>query len=261
MTQINLPYLAALRASGPDAERFLQAQLTADIESLPDGQACLSAYCDPKGNVLAVTRVIRRGEEYQLIAARELVGPFLSLLEKYVLRARVVLDRIGAAVVGIDDGGEMSYALESAEAPSAPSDAESVEAWRSREIRSGLTWLGPATSGRYLPQMLGLERLGAVSFRKGCFPGQEVIARVHYLAKLKRLPLIVEADDPRSIEVGSELALLSGDATAGTAVVVDLAADGDTSTLFLVARYAETRPVSAVEIDGKRVAVREIAQA
>lgn len=261
MTRVKLQYLSAAKASGEDAGSFLQAQLTADLTRLSAGDACFSAYCDPAGNVLAVLRVIRRGDDYLLIAAAALMESLLAVLGKYVLRARVKLEPTVGTVVGVDDAGALDYTLEPAESVDASTASQDVGAWRARELRSGIVWLRPETSGQFLPQMLGLERLGAVSFRKGCFPGQEVIARVRYLGRLKRRPLIAEAEGRLDIAPGDEVELLGAGGTVGSAVLVDVAFGGDATTLFMVARNRKEDPVRAILYAGKRVPLREAAQA
>jgi len=257
MNSIELPYLTAARAAGPDAASFLQAQLTADLSRLADSASGFSAYCDPKGNVLALLRVIRRGDDYLLIAARDLMESLLSTLGKFVLRAKIRFEPVEAVVVGIGDRERLDYALEAGDFCG---EVEAVSDWRVRELRAGIAWLGPQTSGQFLPQMLGFDRLGAVSFRKGCFPGQEVIARVRYLGKIKRLPLIVSFKGTAGLEPGAEVELHGEDGPAGSAVVVDSAASGNETVCFLLARNLEDRPVIALESGGKRLELSEPAQ-
>lgn len=257
MSKVSLQYLSAARATGPDAASFLQAQLTADLSRLADGASGFSAYCDPKGNVLALVRVIRRGDDYLLIAARDLMESLLKTLGKYVLRAKVLFEPVEAVVAGIGENERLDYALEPGDFSG---EVEEVSDWQVRELRAGIAWLGPETSGQFLPQMLGFDRLGAVSFRKGCFPGQEVIARVRYLGKLKRLPFIASFKGTPGLEPGTEVDLLGEDGPAGSAIVVDSAASGDETVCFLVARNPEDRPVIALESGGKRFELSESAQ-
>jgi folate-binding protein YgfZ len=251
MNKILLPYLSAAQASGPDAGAFLQAQLTADVSRLSDGDAGFSAYCQPSGNVLAMTRVKRIGDEFILMASRSLLPQLLSELQKYVLRARVTFAPLEEAVIGLEMEDALNYGVSSGE--DAEPGAEAVVAqWRARELRSGIIWLDSATSGQYLPQMLGLETLGAISFRKGCFPGQEVIARVKYLGKLKRKPRVVEFEGALDAGPGSEVRLFDDDREVGTADLLDLVAVDGQSTAFLVARIEEGANFSVIECDGER---------
>lgn len=257
MTWIKLPYLAACRAFGEDAGDFLQAQLTADLSRIAEGEAGFSAYCDPGGNVLALLRVIRRGDEYLLIAARELMESLITTLGKYVLRAKVRFEAVEAAVIGVAEGDSIDYAVGPGDSPD---DADAVSAWRARELRAGIAWLGPETSGRFLPQMLGFDRLGAVSFRKGCFPGQEVIARVRYLGKLKRQPLIATMAASPGLAPGEEVGLRGEGGPAGSAVVIDSVESVGETACLLVARLPEERPVIALEAGGRQFALSEPAQ-
>ena len=205
MSSFLLHYLAVARASGQDAGDFLQAQFTADLTLLDDGDACFTAYCKPSGNVLAVVMVLKQEQEFILVAASELMGPLLAELSRFVLRARVTLEPTELSVFGHlqnDDeeksfsqftprATKLSYGIE----PAQPLDSSvDVSRWRQNELRSDLVWLTPETSNQFLPQMIGLEALDGLSFRTGCFPGQEVIARVRYLGKIKRRPVVVEED-------------------------------------------------------------------
>ena len=254
--QINLPYLALARVSGADAGSFLQAQLTADISHLADGQSVFSGYCDPKGNTLAVLRLTRDGDDYNLIAASELMEPLLARFRKYILRAHVKFEATDDTVVGVRTDGATDYLAYSPGADGAESDLKSTEAWRAGEIREGLVWLGTATSGQFLPQMLGLDRIGALSFRKGCFPGQEIIARVRYLGRLKQLPLAVQVEGRVDCRPGDDGQLRSAEGQQATATVVDFAIDGKLTALFLVARMDEAYQPHVLELGGQTYSLR-----
>jgi len=256
MNTITLPYLSAAKVCGQDAGSFLQAQLTSDLARLADGEAVFSGYCNRSGNVIAVMRVLRRSEDYVLIAASTLMTALIAELNKYILRARVDLAPLGDAVVGLEGNPLPIYQLAPGFDEGAPGEA-SVARWRSLEFRSGIVWLGPETSAKFLPQMLGLENLGALSFRKGCYPGQEVIARVRYLGKLKRQPRVAEVEGEMAAVPGSEVHLLDGQEQVGTAEWVDHVVVEGHTTAFLVVRSPADRTVSAIEYGGQRWVLRQ----
>ncbi len=257
MTTTHLPYLAAVSVRGEDAGSFLQAQLTADLEPLEPGRSCLAAYCEPRGNVLAVLRVEKRENGYLLLMAKSLREGVIKRLGMYVLRARVEFEALDDAVVARVTGEAPEYDL--AGASDGPGSGNS-EDWRAGELRRGLSWLGADTAGQFLPQMLGLDRLGAVSFKKGCFPGQEIIARLRYLGKLKRFPLLLRTDSGLKVAPGEEVTLV-GDSGEDKAAVVDTAVDGDSRLVFVVTRLDSENPPQSMLMAGESVAVEVVAQA
>ena len=205
--------LAAVRVSGNDAGTFLHAQLTADIAALQkaDGdRACYAAYCSPKGRVLATLFVLRQADQFLLLVDPGLVDALVQRLRMYVLRADVTLEpdpdlgvagRIPESIqtpiaegsyadlgmadphrVQLPDGRVM---LLGAKGSDTGSD-RGTETWRELNIAQGVAWVGQATADLFVPQMLALDTIGAVSFSKGCYPGQEVVARARYLGKIKR---------------------------------------------------------------------------
>lgn len=206
--------LGAIAVSGADAETFLQAQISNDVAALGPDDSRLAAWCDAKGRVQAIVRVLRRGDDLLLLLPRALVAPTLKRLHLFVLRARVELRDAGdeLAVRGVIGGpagepplqdprpgavlhdGERQYlALPGPEPrclviapPSAAPEAVDDETWRRADILAGLPQVYPETQGRFVPQMLNLHWLGGIDFHKGCYPGQEVVARLEYRGKLTR---------------------------------------------------------------------------
>lgn len=272
---IILDHLATALVSGADAGDFLQAQLSADLAPLPESGGVLSAYCNPAGQVIAVLLAIRRGDGFTLVAGRALMDTLLSRLRKFVLRAKVELEAAGDTVLGLAQartGGALAsvssgtrsanYGLPStAENRQAGRDQEALIRWKRHELRMGLAWLDPATSEAFLPQMLGLDALGAVSFTKGCFPGQEVIARARYLGKVKRRPLCLEIDERVQVKPGDGLDLLGEAGEKHDAVLIDAAgSEGEGTTLLVVSRMPAADTPEALEIGGRRCALRPAAQ-
>src|SRR5688500_7989996 len=222
-----------LSVSGQDARDFLHAQLTVDIQKLPPERAALAGWCSAKGRLLATFLVIPAPQGFLLQLARDLAAPVAKRLSMFVLRAKVkVADESDAwaqfgvwgapapAAVTWDDGrasvpvGEgRSLRLEPAAgvslAPNAPE-----EAWTLQEIRAGRPLISAATQDQFVPQMVNLELLDAVDFRKGCYPGQEIVARAQYRGQVKRR--MVRLPSPAGA------ALRPGDAYNG-GVVVDSA--------------------------------------
>jgi len=201
-----LTYLSAIRLSGADAVDFLHNQVSADVMALAKGESTFACYCEPKGRVLALMLVSRDGDDLYVVMSAPLMATIATRLRMYVLRAKVdieVLDNcivsgvhpgeavpsVPVTVVAVPDSNDQLFVTID-ETVSTP-DSAPLNAWKVAELKKGITWLCPETSGQFLPQMLGYDSLGAVNYRKGCYPGQEIVARTHYLGKVKRHPRLL----------------------------------------------------------------------
>jgi len=241
---IRIPYLAAARFGGAEAAAFLQSQLTADIAALQDGAATFACYCTPKGQVLGLLRIQRQGAGFLAAGASELLPGILQRLRMFVFRTRVEFAAADDLVVCGSPGPEYLLAP-----PGGETDGD-LDAWKAAELRAGIAWLGAGSAEKYIPQMLGFDTLGAVSFAKGCYPGQEIVARARYLGTVKRKPLIVEIEGRIAPAAGARLTLRRG-GDASEAVVVDHSAGADGRTVvFTVARSEPDETVSEVEFEG-----------
>jgi folate-binding protein YgfZ len=223
---VRLNHLGLIRARGADAARFLNAQLTNELLTLRAGLARWAGFCSAKGRLQANFLVWRSGpEEYLLACTAGLLEATLKRLSMFVLRLQCKLDDAGRAyalhgVLGEDArpwveplepfatasrGAATVLRLPDVEGvlrgllvvpPDERVDgtALDLESWRWFEVRSGLPWIEPATVDRFVPQMLNQELIGAVDFRKGCYPGQEVVARSQYRGTIKRRMFLFETD-------------------------------------------------------------------
>ncbi len=215
---------ATLEVSGQDARAFLQNQLSNDLNALAVNGSQFSAWCNPKGQVISNFIVIRRDSGYLLLCKASLKAPVQKRLGLYVLRSAVSInDRSGQlALLGIantrlDTGrladiegltavalpaGANRYLLAGAAGAIAAALATLADKpqlagsrlWEQLDIQAGVPWVGPETQARFLPQMLNLDLLPGLSYQKGCYPGQEVIARLHYRGKLKKRMALFKAE-------------------------------------------------------------------
>jgi len=252
-----LPYLSGARVSGPDAASFLHAQLSADISTLEPGEATFACYCSPKGRVFGLLLICRMDDDYVAVGASELLTSMVQRLSLFVLRARVKLTLQPELTVFGVDGHNADSRTESRvfHTPTHPGlgyflSLDKQEAgghpdhWKELELRDNIVWLGSETTEKFIPQMLGYDKAGAVSFSKGCYPGQEIVARAKYLGKVKRTPLLVEVKDFPQLEAGTRLRLLrQGEWSDGT--IVDSAfSDKGHAVIFII---ASVLPEVAVE--------------
>ncbi len=220
-----------IRAAGADARSFLHAQLTQDVEQLPSGQARLAGYCSAKGRLLASFVFWRESDDAVLLAcSADLLAPTLKRLSMFVLRARCKLTDASAerSLYGIAGPSALAAAGEAwrpapgqlhragevdivrlpdvdgvpralwvapaGQAPEAPMLAAAD--WAALEVRSGVPRITAATVEQFVPQMVNLELVGGVNFRKGCYPGQEVVARSQYRGTLKRRAAVFASGQP-----------------------------------------------------------------
>ena len=254
---IPLPNLSVLEFAGNDARQFLHNQLSSDVNTLPEGAAGFSCCCNPAGRVIALMLLVPHAGSVFAVCSTVLAPSLEAWLARFIFRSKVTISRREDLVVcgWSEEVGDLrpvvastvtglEYALVDRGALKDAGQAQHVH-WKSRELEAGICWLDEASTTQFLPQMLDFESIGALSFKKGCFPGQEIIARTRYLGTLKRRALKLRIAD------GGELAVLdkvkvNTIADSYSAVVVDSAASGvDESVLFLVIRCSEEiEPVS-----------------
>jgi folate-binding protein YgfZ len=213
-----------LAVIGADARAFLHAQLTNDIASLPSDRAALAGWCTAKGRLLASMLVIPSPQGFLLQLARDLAPAIAKRLSMYVLRSKVKIADVSddwtqygiwdaalkvagvawdgdVATVRVDErrslriGPADKFSL----APTKPEDA-----WTLEEIRAGRPLISAATQDKFVPQMINFEALGAVSFQKGCYPGQEIVARAQYRGEVKRRMVHVQIPAGTELNPGQE---------------------------------------------------------
>jgi folate-binding protein YgfZ len=240
-----LPDLGVLRVRGPDARRFLQGQLSNDLGALAPGILVRAGLHNPQGRTLALLALLAWSEEdLGAILPLELLADVIAQLRRYVLRARVTLsdERAALRVFGarLGDGaplpqgalaftaGRALYVLP--EGASAPAGIELPrEQWRVLDIAAGMPQVYRATSGLFVAQMLNLDCIDAISFTKGCYTGQEVIARAHYRGRVKRRMQRFASSEPLQLAPGDALQLEDGRSLR----VIEAVARADGGTEFL----------------------------
>ena len=163
-----LPF-SMIAVRGPDAEEFLQGQLSNDVTEANANPPQLAAWCNPKGRVICLVRVLPIDSGYGLVLPAELAPDVVRRLTTFRFRSRVQFDIESPAT---DLGIEHS--------------ASGFQEWLSQQIRSGQPEIWRAQSEKFTPHMLNLDLLNAISFDKGCYTGQEIVARTHYRGASKR---------------------------------------------------------------------------
>ena len=203
MSIIALSNLAAFSIQGPDREKFLQGQLTCDLQQLVPGKVLRGAHCNRSGRVIALFDLIKHQDEIILVTLRELLPQALAGLKHYGMFSKLAWQDLSTSLAIYGIIGPPSQALQASsgrlsltsisdhylllcDQEEAPIVANTDSAlWYYHQLKAYQAFLTPATVGKFLPQELGLIS-PALSFTKGCYLGQEVIARIHYRGQLKR---------------------------------------------------------------------------
>jgi hypothetical protein len=225
----DLSDVSLIRARGADTQNFLNGQLSNDIRRLDVTHSQLAAWCSPKGRMLVIFRLFRRGDDTLLQLPASLLETILKRLKMFVLRAKVTLEDAGAELTSFGISGPDAEKLLRETTGFAPGEINGCETrdeitltklagphprfeviapadnaiklwtalkprttpvappvWDWLDIMAGIPGVHPETSDAFVPQMANLEIVGGVNFKKGCYPGQEIVARMQYLGKLKQ---------------------------------------------------------------------------
>lgn len=216
MNIAELSQYGLLEVTGSDARAFLHAQLTNDIESLASDRARHAGWCSAKGRLLASLLVVPHEGGFLLQLAGDLAAPVAKRLAMFVLRskariadvsgawkqygawgedARAALPALGASVpqllLGVASASNWTVVRVDAQrylllGRSPLATTAVLEDWMLQDMRAGIPLVTQATQDQFVPQMVNFERIGALDFKKGCYPGQEVVARSQYRGQLKR---------------------------------------------------------------------------
>ncbi len=232
---VSLPHWGVIRAVGADAASFLHGQLTQDVETLGRAQARLAGYCSPKGRLLASFVIWKPSDDEVLLACHaSVLSATLKRLSMFVLRAQCKLSDASSdlALIGVSgdaarhatqglpvwgrredahdtwirlpDVAGTARAWQVMKSPAPPvADRLALDTWQRLEVDSGIVTIEAATVDQFVPQMLNFELIGAVNFQKGCYPGQEVVARSQYRGTTKRRTFLFSTEAP--IAVGQEV--------------------------------------------------------
>lgn len=211
-SQMQLLSFGVIEVTGADARAFLHGQLSNDILHLPPDSAQWTAYCSAKGRMLAGFLAWATAPDIIYLACdRSLVAPLVKRLRMFVLRAKVTVEdasarlhlagHVGAAagpapfvvsregetcLIGLPPAQGMRRTLVAGTLPTSNAAVSDQNEWLRLMILMGEVWLMPATQDQFVPQMVNFDAIGGINFKKGCYPGQEVVARAHYRGAVKR---------------------------------------------------------------------------
>ncbi len=211
---------------GADAKEFLQGQVTCDLDRVTAERAQFGGYCTPKGRLLANFLLLSTSQGYLMYLPADIASSVAARLKKFILRSKVTIEEASGwralGVMGPHAADLLQQALQLSPreplnvamranvavvrlrgdtflviAPVAEMDSTwqhlaqqavpvGEECWSWAQIHAGMPWITAATQDSFIPQMIGLDTIGGISFEKGCYTGQEIVARAHYLGEVKR---------------------------------------------------------------------------
>lgn len=293
----SLDHLGCIRATGADAQAFLQGQLSNDINDLQNMHAQISAYCNPKGRMLAQFLVIPDKEDYLLLLPRSILEPTLKRMRMFVLRSQVTLSDVSEEIVCLGLAGK-AVEVHVQQALSLPTEdyqlvqtdtslvcklpapcprfltvtnlaqasslwqqasaqllATDQHIWHWLDIQAGLPSIWPQTVEEFVPQMVNLDLINGVNFKKGCYPGQEIVARMHYLGKPKRRMYRLALPRDGSPESGTDLYVAGGDGQSAGKIVLAEPGPRDCQCLAVIRNDKAKDELRLGSLDGPRLTI------
>lgn len=246
----DLSHLGLLEISGADAVTFLQGQVTNDVKLLTGTNAHYSAYCNPKGRMLALFLAFAHYDHLHFQFNRELLEPIMKRLKMYVMRSKVEIKDVSDSIIkfgingpqtasmlepifskiptqdyelvsldngailklpSVNDDARFEIFTDSTNAPviwnALKNNCQIVEKphWDWLEIQAGIPDIELKTQEQFVPQMLNLDILNGINFKKGCYTGQEIVARTHYLGTVKRRTYLAELANQNAPAAGDKV--------------------------------------------------------
>jgi tRNA-modifying protein YgfZ len=276
----DLSHFGLIKVSGSEAQTFLQGQLTNDVRQVTETESQLTALCSAKGRIIINFRLFKRDNAYYLFLPQESLEATLKRLRMYVLRADAKLEdasqhlsRIGVAgttahltdclgfappteidgcitneditVLHIPGASKryivLSENLENLQACLNQKSVEfKAENWALLDILAGLPQIFPATAEAFIPQMVNYQAINGISFKKGCYTGQEIVARTQYLGTLKRRMYLAKIESSDLPEPSDPLYISNEEQSIGKIVNAQRHPDGNMIVLAVI-------PISSAE--------------
>lgn len=257
-----LTQLGVISLEGPERVHYLDSQVTCNVSKLAAGAQSLGAHCDPKGKVWNAFRLLALPEQLLLISRRELFARALPELKKYGVFAKVTIsdaseqfpltglagigsDALIATSFGLTDSGLTANGMaakigadrwllagDAAALAELPVAAEAN--WFGLEIAAGLPQISAVHQGEYIPQMLNLQALDGICFSKGCYMGQETVARAKYRGANNRSLHLLQGTAQAPVLAGDELELSLGENWKRSGLVLDCWQQGESLLLSAV---------------------------
>lgn len=267
-----LDCMAVIRVTGEDAATFLQGQVTCDVVKLGDQEAVLGAHCNAKGRAQATFICARQGDDYLLVLPADQVEGTVQALSKFAMFSKADVSADAGVLICAGDI-EASIAstftlpelgtLGIVASPSAGEFLDSIKvkglplvgdnAWILSQINSGIVHITANQSEQWIPQEINYDLVNGVSFTKGCYKGQEIVARIHYRGQTKIRVFALEITGCDQVKVGDKII---GDGANGTILAVAKVSDRTLRVLStLKTELSESENLQLEQIDGCEIRV------
>jgi folate-binding protein YgfZ len=255
---LQLSNRALLKLSGGDTQTFLQGQLSNDIDGLEEGEVQLNAYCQHQGKIIALLWVMKQDDDFYLSFPSNLAEIITKRLTMFKMMSAVEITDVSNELIQlgvIDEGFDNAFKLNDQQSVALVENIDGVELdneseWALACIANSVAEVELKTSEKFVPQLLNLDidEVG-VNFTKGCYPGQEVVARLHYLGKSKRRMRQFEANGV--VNVGDELIVTGSKSAKASGIVVRRVQLGDKSSFLATVEVAfEDAAITLNNADG-----------
>ncbi|HBA98844.1 MAG TPA: folate-binding protein YgfZ, partial [Gammaproteobacteria bacterium] len=255
---LQLSNRALLKLSGSDTQTFLQGQLSNDIDGLEEGEVQLNAYCQHQGKIIALIWVMKQADDFYLSFPDDIKAIVVQKLTMFKMMSDVDIVDMSDEIIQlgvVDENFDGAYKLNNQQSVALVKTLDGVELddaneWEAACIANDIPEVTLATSEKFVPQLLNLDinEVG-VNFSKGCYPGQEVVARLHYLGKSKRRMRQFECEG--EVNVGDELLVAGSKSAKASGIVVRRVQLGDKSSFLATVEVAfEDAAITLNNADG-----------
>jgi hypothetical protein len=285
--------LGVLQLSGQDTQGFLQNLVTNDVNSLAINQGALAGLCNPKGRLLGIFTIIRRQHGFNILIPKCMLVSIQQRLSMYILRSDVKIEDVSESLVCVglrlvdepsvtlpfpipdmdyqgaelDDGFIIKLPAHLAAHVLYIGSPESINSltvstsipiadaciWEYDEIQAGLPMIYPDTREAFTTQQVNLDLVNGVSFKKGCYPGQEIVARLHYLGTPSRRMFTAKLDSEHQLTMGMEVTNSDGEIAGHIVRVISTPYSGTDLLISLKLSSVEEK----LFIDGNRVLIKD----
>ena len=279
-----LEHLGIVEIKGGDSAEFLQGQMTQDIYSIKDSEATLTSVLNPQGRIISTAFVFKWGESFILMVSNEVLDKLISWLSRFILRSEVEITKLEDSIFGLNqenakklcnilnvETNDISFESDESCLKTIEADDErafligksenllddlsistlTTKDWKMSDINAGIPIIYGENIEKFIPQMVNLDLINGISFSKGCYTGQEIVARVQHKGKVKqRMFRITGKASNKKIDSGS--AIFFADTKVGT-VIESLEDNGHINALGVINNDASKKELS---VEGIKITIK-----
>ncbi len=239
----HLDHFSIISISGADSTEFIQGQMTQDISAIGDDEARMTAILNPQGRVMSTALIMHWDDSIILVLNKDTVDDLIVWLSRFILRSKVTVSRLEAHIYGLNqnladiESDSLDLEKEIFCLRSIETDAErtllitkslhdfskssittmSSRNWQLADIQAGIPIIYKENIAKFIPQMVNLDLINGISFNKGCYTGQEIVARVQHRGKIKRRMFHISTQQSNT-EIRPGTPVLLGDSEVGTII-------------------------------------------